>query len=861
MFNDTKGSPPTPGRERGGEKDCVDAMSKSIWSTADLVSSLRAGGVAQAISPLAQKNQWIIWKLKAKSDGKTDKIPLNIRTGKNAFGDHPGGVFIRNNCGSLEDALSALEKFKVSGIGFVLGEDDGIVGVDVDGCLAPGADPGIVIDTVEALDTYAEISPSGTGLRFFVLGELPANAKNKTSPYEIYDQGRFLTFTGRAYGELRPVAANQAGIDWFCSNCTGFETAGPQGQPQVGDAEIDPGTTPEIVLARAKRFYDEEFEHMLNGANLKFNGDPSSNDFSVVSRLVWCCGYVPDGQVHQIVDSLFRRSGRMRPKWDEKRGATTYGVRTINKAIEKNVERYMNKTQVKDKVTSKGADLLKEMGLTVKDVIQYSYDGQKGCADLFYRRNMGRFVFDHAAQLWYEFKGHSWVLDTVDKPVRALDEIQDIFRRADAELDGEIVLIGNELKNTEDEMKQDALKQRKKALDGQRKTVRGIINSLNVLGYRKQVAEFAAVGSHSLGISGDEWDRGPWVLAVSNGVVDLKSGHLRGGVPGDYIKSPCPTAYDPQTDCPTFKEFINSVFDNDEELVRFVQRFLGASVIGDANYKQFLGIMYGKGRNGKDTLLSAISHVLGEHLSGAISSELLLDGGKYGRRSSQGPSADKMRLRGLRLAWATETSQGRRFDSGTAKMLSGGGKLEGRPPFGKRNIEWDQTQLICILTNHKPHAPVDDYAFWKRVKTIPFLLSFVDDPDPLEDNERLKIPDLLDRMKPEAPGILKWLVDGCLDFQRNGLPEPAAVRAANEEYLKDEDLLGHFLDDCCVVSHQCAVHRKDFYQAYRKWSEENNHRPMTGQAFGRDMGGRFAKQGMRYIGVGLQSAFDDNPDF
>ena len=94
------------------------------------------------------------------------------------------------------------------------------------------------------------------------------------------------------------------------------------------------------------------------------------------------------------------------------------------------------------------------------------------------------------------------------------------------------------------------------------------------------------------------------------------------------------------------------------ELISFVQVVIGMALIGISSQKQYLIILSGAGRNGKDTLIAIINYVLGSYLSGPIAPELLLDQGKFGRRASGAPSADIMRLRGLRLAWVSETSQG-----------------------------------------------------------------------------------------------------------------------------------------------------------------------------------------------------------
>nr|NJM01835.1 hypothetical protein [Desulfobacula sp.] len=281
-------------------------------------------------------------------------------------------------------------------------------------------------------------------------------------------------------------------------------------------------------------------------------------------------------------------------------------------------------------------------------------------------------------------------------------------------------------------------------------------------------------------------------------------------------------------------------------------------MIGLGTLKQWIVILSGQGRNGKDTLMSIIQYVLGLCLAAPIPAELVLDGGANGKRSSQGPSADLMKLRGLRFASANETSQNRSFNSGVAKQLSGGGLMTARAPFSKANVDWEMTHMIILMTNSRPKAPVDDYAFWKRIKAVHFPLSFV--ADPKEPHERQADPHIGEKLKAEASGILNFLVQGCIDYQKYGLTESAAVRAEHSAYLKDVDLTGIFIDECCFQGRAATVTAKDLYAAYRAWAPENGYRPVSGKAFGQYMTKRFesthTRAGAVYFGIGLISVCD-----
>lgn len=485
--------------------------------------------------------------------------------------------------------------------------------------------------------------------------------------------------------------------------------------------------------------------------------------------------------------------------------------------------------------SSTADEVMSSKGIELDNVIDAAFQGQKGCASLYIKLFSGRFCFDHASGQWYQYGGHYWVREDIGTPIAAADQLQALSKKAAAELYGKVTLLGQQQAIADEEDPKIAVQI--KALKAKQKAVGGIIGQLNTLHFRKQVVEFAAQGPKSLGITGSEWDTDPWTLACANGIVNLRTGELKPGTPKQFIKSPCPTAYNPAATCPQFKNTLTEIFNDDMELIAFVKRVFGMALIGDSFQKQFLIVLCGQGRNGKDTLVAAIGHVLGQHLAGPIAPEMLLDGGKFGRRSSAGPSPDIMRLRGLRLAWASETSQGRRFDAGKSKMLSGGGAIVGREPYGRHEIEFQQSHVIFLLTNHRPHAPVDDYAFWKRIRSIPFEVSFVDDPQAA--NEKKVDRSLPNKLKTEAPGILRWLVEGCREYQELGLNAPETVMAATRQYQRDEDTVMDFLEENCEIDPDGQCSASMIYRQYKRWSEQGGMKPMSQTAFGRDMGKRF----------------------
>jgi putative DNA primase/helicase len=677
------------------------------------------------------------------------------------------------------------------------------------------------------MDTYFEKSPSGDGLRGICEGKLPEWSRNKNGDFEAYDKARFVTITGNVYGDPKPIRKCQEEINWYCKTYLGERK--PETDHSLQDWTVPEGELDQRLEA-ARR--DQKLVALMKGET----GDyPSASevDAALVSKIAFYLGPDPEQ-----IEALARKSALVRDKWDRRDGTYgTYLQRTIHTELARRSEYYQPSQTRPD----------------IKDIVDLAYKGQRGCAELFARLYRGQLCFDHTDAAWFEFAGHYWALEKVGNRLQqAVDQVQAEFQKAERELDGEIVLLGQKVKNAEDEKAQEQLKRKLKGLEKQQQATIKLIQSLNSLAYRKQVVEFAAQGKGSLGISGDEWDLKPWYLPCPNGILDLKTGELRNGTPEDYLRAACPTSYNPHAKAPRWEQALQEIFAGDLDLIAFVQRVLGMALVGKAVEHKLI-VLWGAGRNGKDTLLEALAHVLGPALAGAVQSELLLDQGRV--KSSSGPSADVMRLRGLRVAWASETNEGRRLDAGKIKLLTGGGNLVGRSPYARYEVSFPQSHSLFLLTNSKPHAPSDDYALWKRLVLIPFTQSFVDDPQyPHEHKADKALPD---KLKSETEGILAWLVRGCLEWQAQGLNPPALVQQATQDYRKEEDILLQFTEEACVQGPQCMAPAQSLYNHYRDWMQKNGLKPMSGSKFGRKMAERFTKErttgGLHYMNIGILS--------
>ena len=177
-------------------------------------------------SSLQSMNHWVAWRLEA-DDVETHekdwtKVPVNVETGSYASSTNDATWTAFNNAKMYDKR----DDTNTDGIGFCVGHDDALIGIDIDDCRDPDSGELVegVADLVDSIGSYTEVSPSGTGLRIFVFGEWPLD-KNQSdliagagTELEVYEWGRYLTVTGyHVEGTPEDVTFDQDTIDTFAS--------------------------------------------------------------------------------------------------------------------------------------------------------------------------------------------------------------------------------------------------------------------------------------------------------------------------------------------------------------------------------------------------------------------------------------------------------------------------------------------------------------------------------------------------------------------------------------------------------------------------------------------------------------------
>ncbi|MDE3039859.1 MAG: bifunctional DNA primase/polymerase [Nitrospirota bacterium] len=307
-------------------------------------------------------------------------------------------------------------------------------------------------------------------------------------------------------------------------------------------------------------------------------------------------------------------------------------------------------------------------------------------------------------------------------------------------------------------------------------------------------------------IDAERLDADPLLLNVLNGTLDLRTGHLRSAHREDFITKMAPVEYRPEATSPLFERMLNQLFDTVPTTREYLQRILGYALSGLTSEQCFF-LLYGTGCNGKSVLLRTILDLLGDY--GAVTRpETFLT------KRGEGIPNDVAALAGARFVVSLESEQGKQLSEGLVKGMTGGDKLSAR--FLNREYFSFAPQLkIFIGTNHKPTIRGTDHGIWRRVRCIPFEVVI----PPNEQDKHLP-----DHLRTEFSGILNWLVQGCLAWQRDGLGPPIEVQVATATYRAEQDLLGTFLKDQCVVEPDAKSTKKVVYDSYLAWCEDGGER-------------------------------------
>lgn len=837
---------------------------------------------------LRQQDHWLTWKFipDPKRPAKPKKMPFCAWRDAVAGRPLPAKSNDPTTWASFEQAVEAWRRHRHSGIGYVLGPDE--VGIDFDGCRDP--ETGVIAPWaqtwIDRLDSYTEVSPSGEGCKTIVKASLSAAVKESLGGahvgIEIYQTGRYFTMTGaHVPGTPKGLRSAQAALDALVAHLRPTPpppTAAPAlPSPSAPIPVVVPDTLLaegwRVVRARAVELRLREWvERKLEQATERMRTAPAGQLHNLRVREARLLGGVIAAapgylSAQQAVDALFRA------RLPEGHSATEH------KALIDGLELGLRSpippddgptfpTDEEPRVDAQGVACCPACDTPIRRS-QYDYPGAgpgwfcprcKGAmiwpadaartptrtaaasgddmagpahgptnrTDL---GNAARLVRDHGAVVRYVYKWSAWL--TWDGTRWLRDETGDVERLARETVRN----IYHEAGDADTEAERKAVAKWAAASES-----RGRLEAMVAL----------ARAEPGIPVRHTDLDADPWLLNCPNGTLDLRTGELRPHRRADLQTKRAAVAYDPQAACPTWDAFLQRIFAGDVELIRFVQQAAGYTLTG-LTIEQCLFFCYGKGRNGKSTLINTLMKLLVDYAQKAPTEMLMAKPNGGG----SGVPNDIARLVGTRMVVAAEVEENRRLSEAVVKDLTGNDPISARY-LHQEFFDFLPSHKLWMYGNHKPVIRGTDDGIWRRLRIIPFLVQIPEE----EKDETLP-----DRLLAELPGILAWAVRGCLDWQASGLKPPAAVVAATTGYRNEMDVIGAFLDEAAVLAPTASAAAGDLYAAYTAWCDEGGEHAINQRRFGAQLTERglerYKSNGVwRYRGIGLLSdrSESDAPD-
>ncbi len=500
----------------------------------------------------------------------------------------------------------------------------------------------------------------------------------------------------------------------------------------------------------------------------------------------------------------------------------------IEAAVEQEREQYQQEQA--EKVAQKGPSE-DEPGKGYFDQLKIDFDDNHlGDARRFSSKFDGKIVFDNIQGRWYQYNCTHWFQDKGRVHKHRVTEVAADFkaqseyykRRAKEEMTKPEFEV---LTKTE---KNDHLKpflQKQKAWAARAKDLKDPTRINKVL----DMASVATPGY--LGIVGKEWNLDPYLFACGNKVLDLRTGKALDPDPRFFINRASEIEWKGlQAESDLWDMFLTQVFNEDQELIDYIQKCVGYWMTGLMTFQEFYCLWGPQGRNGKGVFFRTLRKVMGSYFQ-MMPSKYLLD--EKSLQNTDKPDQHLVSLEHTRLACASEAPKRAKFSEGAIKQLSGGDPITCRGMYSLDVTEFIPKFKMLFATNRVPAVNGDDKAFQERLRIIKFPCTF---KQGVEADPKAKIYPMNPQLEKEMhtpdhlSGILAWCVRGAKDFLETGrLDAPESVLAETKDFMMDNDFIGEFLTDCLVVHPdapqtntppECKAQMKDIYEVFKKWCIE-----------------------------------------
>ncbi|MCK9327205.1 MAG: phage/plasmid primase, P4 family [Bacteroidales bacterium] len=588
--------------------------------------------------------RWVVWK--------GDKEPYKHSSGRASSTD-------KRTWGTFDEVVAAYKSGHFKGIGFVLG--DGWMGLDADDVRDPDTGewmPG-VLDEIKSVESYAEISPSGSGAHVITYGTKPGDrCRAAGGAWEMYDHARYFTVTGNHIPGT-PDEVHEAAPG---SLETVYAKIGTPEEPHADPGRADTSTpvdlTDDEVIALCERAANAPKFNALWRGDISGYPSQSEADIALCNILAF---YTQDaGQI----DRLVRQSGLYREKWNRRKG---YRDSTISAAIAGVRETY-TPGGLRTGTAREGDSFNRTDAGNSERLVRLYGDDIRHCEML---------------KSWYVWDGKRWEPDTTNRMLEfATQTARNIFHEA------------GEAQSSEERKALARWAARSESLAVRRAMIAGAVIHVPV--------------------RPDDLDKHPNLFNCLNGTLDLITGGFREHRHGDLLTKMGGIEYDPDAKCPLWSRHIHTVFGGDGDLARGFQELCGYSLLQE-NPENVMAILHGNGHNGKSQTIRAISSVFGDYAA-TIKAETLMQT-KYADGGRARP--DVIKLKGARFITCSEADQDSSLSESLVKTITGDDVVSARKLYCEE-IEFVPGGVVFMGTNHLPKITGTDDGIWRRILPYPF---------------------------------------------------------------------------------------------------------------------------------------------
>jgi len=440
---------------------------------------------------------------------------------------------------------------------------------------------------------------------------------------------------------------------------------------------------------------------------------------------------------------------------------------------------------------------------SVKTSINAVLTADAGAAQAFAHLHDGRLHYDHSSGAWLEFDGVRWAKDELGRIAQhGLAVAQELLIDASA-----MLLRAARARNPMEQ----------KHLKGEAEKLSAASLAIHKKPRLDAMIALAATDPR-IAVSRTMFDANDRVLCVRNGVIELGTAPIvhRPGIPSDLNTLQAACAFDPVASCPTWDRFLRQV-QPDREVQTWLRRLVGYWLTGHTTEQSFT-VFHGIGANGKTVFTETIRKLLGSYSVSA-------DFGTFTVKDKGGDAIrnDIARLDRVRLVVASEGPEGARLDEDLVKRITGGEQLTARF-LHREYFNFSPKFKLVLVTNHRPAISGTDHGIWRRTVLVPWNVTI-----PPEQQDRR----LVERLEAELPGILNWALGGLEEYLCEGLTHlPGAIATANSEYRRDSDIVGLWMEDCCLRNSAARATNGELHRSYAEWANINGHRNLSSKSLG-----------------------------